>query len=274
MTMAALRWMLAPTRGGAAILLLIAAILLIAGYFSPWQPQTIDWSVHAPSPPDYARAHWLGTDALGRDAFVRLLHASAVSLLIGVAAASLSVALGALVGVIAGLAGGRTQRWLMRGVDVAFGLPQVFMLLLIAMVIGRGPLAVVVGLTVTGWLACARLMHVEASKLAERPFMEAARSMGLSLSARIYRHALPNLTTPLAVCFTLAVPQCVLSEGFISFLGLGVQEPQASLGNLLAQAVSEMERAPWLLMGPTLTLIFLVLLLNTLADRLQKSTSR
>ena len=261
---ARLRALRAPLTG----LVLLAGWLAVGALLTPWQPQSIDWSAGAPSAPTFAHSHWLGTDVLGRDVYARLVDGARVSLSIAIGGALAAVCLGGLVGIVAGLAGGLLDGLLMRIVDACYALPQVFVILLLAVLMGRGPLAVLAGLAATGWLAAARVLRGEAMLLREREFMEAARLMGMGRLRILWRHALPNLALPLAWCLTIAVPQFVLIEGFVSFLGLGVQEPRASLGNLLAEAATHLERAPWLLTGPALVLVVCVLCLHVLTDRL------
>lgn len=255
-------------RGLRAALLALALGWLIAGSaLTPWQPQTIDWNAVAPAAPSLAGRHWLGTDALGRDAYARLVAGARVSLALALAAGLVAVLVGGLVGAIAGLAGGVLDGFLMRLVDVAFVLPQVFLILLLSVLLGRGPLAVLTGIAATGWLAPARVIRAEAIRLRGLAFVEAARTMGMSPLRVMWRHALPHLAAPLAGCLSIVVPQFVLVEGFISFLGLGVQEPQASLGGLLAEAAAHLERAPWLLLGPSLVLVATVFGLQRLSER-------
>ena len=253
------------------MLVLLAGWLVAGQALSPWQPQTIDWSVSAPSAPSYSHSHWLGTDVLGRDEYVRLVAGARLSLGLALLAAIGSVALGALVGMAAGLLGGVVDAVLMRIVDVCYTLPQVFVILMLVGVLGRGPLAVLIGISCTGWLAVARVLRAESQVLREREFLSAARAIGMGPLRIVWRHVLPNLRGPIGSCLTIVVPQFIVLEGFMSFLGLGVQEPQASLGNLLAQAAAHLERAPWLLSGPALVLVLTVLSLNTLADRIERA---
>ncbi len=259
------------SRWPVTVLVLLAGWLLVGQALSPWSPQAIDWTVSAPSAPSVAHAHWLGTDVLGRDMYARLVAGARLSLGLALVAALVCVALGSLVGIAAGFAGGIIDAVLMRGVDLCYALPQVFVILMLVGVLGRGPVAVLIGIACTGWLASARVLRAEAQALREREFLDAARCIGMSPLHMLWRHVLPNLAAPIGSCLTIAVPQFVVLEGFMSFLGLGVQEPQASLGNLLAQAAAHLERAPWLLIGPTIVLVMAVLCLNTLADRIERA---
>ena len=259
------------SRWPVTVLVLLAGWLVAGQALSPWSPQTIDWTVSAPSAPALAHAHWLGTDVLGRDAYARVVAGARLSLGLALAAALVSVTLGCLVGIAAGFIGGGVDAVLMRTVDVCYALPQVFLILMLVGVLGRGPLAVLIGISCTGWLAAARVLRAESQLLREREFLAAARAIGMSPVRILWRHVVPNLRGPIGACLTIAVPQFVVLEGFMSFLGLGVQEPQASLGNLLAQATAHLERAPWLLAGPALVLVLTVLCLNTLADRIERA---
>lgn len=252
---------------------LLALFMLAGGALSPYGPRQLDWSVASPAAPDLSHRHWLGTDALGRDAYARLVSGTRLSLAIALASAAVSVAIGAAMGIAAGLYGGTGGALLMRFVDLTAVVPQVFVVILVSVLVGRGPLGVLAGLAPLGWLPVARVMQAEAATVARQPYIEAVRAMGLSPGRVLVQHALPNLLGPLLACFALLLPQFVLIEGFVSFLGLGVQDPGSSLGLLLADGAAYLERAPWLLLGPALVLILLVGILNTATDALKERLS-
>jgi oligopeptide transport system permease protein len=251
------------------ILAAIALFALLAPLFSPWSYDSLDWQ-HLARPPGLTAAHWLGTDRLGRDLFVRTLHGVRLSLLISVLASAMSLVIGVLWGAVAGFAGGRIDGWMMRFVDVLYSLPYLFVVIILTTLFERGSLAVLlVGLSAVGWLTTARIVRSQTLALKRREFIEAARATGVAPAAILWRHVLPNVLGPVAVYATLIVPQMILFESFLSFLGLGVQEPQASLGNLIYGGAQEMESAPWMLLVPASFLVVLLLCLNILGDALR-----
>jgi oligopeptide transport system permease protein len=263
---------LSHNRLAAAALGVIAAITLLAllaPAFSPWSYDSLDWQ-HLARSPGLTAAHWFGTDRLGRDLFVRTLHGVRLSLLISVLASALSLVVGVLWGAVAGFAGGRIDGWMMRFVDVLYSLPYLFIVIILTTLFQRGSLAVLlVGLSAVGWLTTARMVRAQARALKGREFIEAARAMGVRPAAILLRHVLPNVLGPVAVYATLIVPQMILFESFLSFLGLGVQEPHASLGNLIYGGAQEVESAPWMLLVPAAFLVVLLLCLNVLGDALR-----
>ncbi|HKD54798.1 MAG TPA: ABC transporter permease subunit [Steroidobacteraceae bacterium] len=251
------------------ILAAITLLAVLAPAFSPWSYDSLDWQ-HLARPPGLTAAHWLGTDRLGRDLFVRTLHGVRLSLLISVLASALSLVIGVLWGAIAGFAGGRIDAWMMRFVDVLYSLPYLFVVIILTTLFQRGSLAVLLaGLSAVGWLTTARIVRSQTLALKRREFIEAARATGVAPMAIVLRHVLPNVLGPVAVYATLIVPQMILFESFLSFLGLGVQEPQASLGNLIYGGAQEMESAPWMLLAPAAFLVVLLLCLNVLGDALR-----
>jgi oligopeptide transport system permease protein len=260
-------------RGGArAALCVVLALVLLAclgPWLSPWQPEGLDWN-HLASPPGTTGAHWFGTDRLGRDLYVRTLHGVRLSLALSLVASALSLAIGTSFGMVAGFAGGRLDGWMMRFVDVLYALPYLFIVIILTSLFARGSLLVLlVGLGGVGWLTTARIVRGQTLALKGREFIDAARATGVSSPQILRRHVLPNLLGPVLVYAALTIPQMILFESFLSFLGLGVQEPQASLGNLIYGGAQEMESAPWMLLVPAGLLVALLLCLNTLGDSLR-----
>jgi oligopeptide transport system permease protein len=248
----------------AMTLLAVAAPLL-----SPWGYDTLDWR-HLAQPPALVADHWFGTDRLGRDLFVRTLGGVRLSLLISVLASAPSLVIGVLWGAVAGFAGGRTDEWMMRFVDVLYSLPYLFVVIILTSLFPRDNIAVLLlALGAVGWLTTARIVRAQTLSLKRREFIEAARASGVAPAAILLRHVVPNVLGPVAVYATLIVPQMILSESFLSFLGLGVQEPRASLGNLIYVGAQEMESAPWMLLLPAAFLVALLLSLNVLGDGLR-----
>jgi oligopeptide transport system permease protein len=254
----------------ALIVLALLALVAIAGpALSPWRVDSLDWQ-HLARSPTLSGAHWLGTDRLGRDLYVRTLAGLRLSLAISALATLVSVVIGITWGAVAGYAGGRSDALLMRGVDVLYALPYLFIVIILTTLFPRGSLAVLfVALGAVGWLTTARIVRADTLILRRREFVTAARAMGLTSVQVLTRHVVPNLLGPVLVYATLTVPQMILYESFLSFLGLGVQEPRASLGNLIFVGAQEMESAPWLLLAPAGALVLLLASLNVLGDALR-----
>ncbi len=253
---------------GLAILALLALAALAGPALVPWREDQIDWANMA-APPLAAEGHWLGTDRLGRDLLVRTLHGLRVSLAIALAATLVSLVIGVGWGALAGYLRGRADALMMRFVDVLYSLPQVFFVIILTVVFGRGPLALLVAIGAFGWLTMARIVRGQALALREREFVEAAVVGGAGTLRIVARHVVPNLLGPVIVYATLTVPQVILVESFLSFLGIGIQEPLASLGNLVADGAAEMETAPWMLAVPAGCLVLLVFAFNFLGDGLR-----
>jgi oligopeptide transport system permease protein len=253
---------------GLAILALLALAALAGPVLVDWREDQIDWDNMA-SPPFAAEGHWLGTDRLGRDLLVRTLHGLRVSLAIALAATLVALVIGVGWGALAGYLRGRADAVMMRLVDVLYALPQVFFVIILTVVFGRGPLALLVAIGAFGWLTMARIVRGQALALREREFVEAAIVGGAGTLRIVARHIVPNLLGPVIVYATLTVPQVILVESFLSFLGIGIQEPLASLGNLIADGAAEMETAPWMLVVPASCLVSLVFAFNFLGDGLR-----
>ena len=252
-----------------AVLAALTLLALIAPLLAPWSSDSLDWQ-HLGQPPGLAGRHWFGTDRLGRDLFVRTLAAIRLSLLISVLASAVSLVIGVTWGAVAGFAGGRTDGWMMRFVDVLYSLPYLFVVIILTSLFRRDNLTVLLlALGAVGWLTTARIVRAQTLALKRREFIEAARASGLAPGAIVLRHIVPNVLGPVVVYATLIVPQMILAESFLSFLGLGVQEPHASLGNLIFVGAQEMESAPWMLLLPAAFLVALLLCLNLLGDGLR-----
>ena len=232
---------------------------------------------------------WFGTDRFGRSVFVRVLLGGAVSLAIGLSAALIAVSIGTLIGGISGFVGGRLDAALMRIVDILYGLPYILLVVLISVAseglvrrLGLDPaswtrqllnvLTLLVAIGGVGWLTTARVIRGQVLSLREQPFMEACRAQGMGASRQFLRHLLPNLIGPIVVYGTLAVPAAILSESFLSFLGIGVQEPLPSWGNLASEGLGELNTVRshwWLLLWPCVFIAGTLLSLNLIGDRLK-----
>jgi oligopeptide transport system permease protein len=252
------------------VLVLLVAVALFAPYFSRYSIEYVDWSLSPlASPPSLENGHWFGTDSNGRDLFVRVWTGTRVSLLVALLATAVSVLIGVAWGSTAGYLGGRTDDWMMRFVDVLYALPYMFFVIILTVVFGRSLWLIFLAIGAVGWLTMARIVRGQALALRRREFVEAAITLGLSPARIIVRHIVPNVLGTVIVYATLTVPQVILFESFLSFLGLGVQEPYTSLGRLVAEGAQEMEAAPWQLLAPSAVLATLLLCLNFLGDGLR-----
>ncbi|HEV2270665.1 MAG TPA: ABC transporter permease subunit [Steroidobacteraceae bacterium] len=258
------------TAVAAGVVIVTLALLATFGpWLSPYSYDALDWQ-HLAAPPGLTASHWLGTDLLGRDLYVRTLYGLRLSLLIGVLATAVSVGIGVAWGAVAGYIGGRTDSWMMRTVDVLYALPYLFVVIILATVFGRGRVAMLlVAIGAVGWLTMARVVRGQTLSLKRREFIEAARATGLGTGAILLRHIVPNLAGTVAVYATLTIPELITYESFLSFLGLGVQEPLASLGSLINDGARQMLTAPWMLLVPAGLLFALLLCFNLLGDGLR-----
>jgi oligopeptide transport system permease protein len=252
----------------AAVLALLALAAIAGPALLDYREDEIDWA-HMASAPFEAPGHWLGTDRLGRDLLVRTLYGLRVSLSIAVAATLVALVIGVAWGAFSGYRRGRTDALMMRFIDVLYSLPQVFFVIILTVVFGRGPLTILLAIGAFGWLTMARIVRGQALALREREFIDAAIVGGASTARIVVRHVIPNLMGPVIVYATLTLPQVILVESFLSFLGIGIQEPLASLGNLVADGAAEMETAPWMLAVPAACLMLVVFCFNFLGDSLR-----
>jgi oligopeptide transport system permease protein len=251
-----------------AILAVIALLAVLAPLLSPYAFDDVDFDAIR-MPPDLAQAHWFGTDPNGRDLFVRTLYGARVSLMVGLAATSVSLVIGMTYGAIAGYFGGRIDGLMMRLVDVLYALPFLFFVILLMVVFGRHIVLIFVAIGAVEWLTMARIVRGQVLSLRRREFIEAAVAGGVSTPKIIRRHVIPNSIGPVIVYATLTVPQVILIESFLSFLGLGVQEPYTSWGVLISEGAAQMETAPWLLVFPALFLATTLFCFNFIGDGLR-----
>lgn len=246
----------------AAVSAACAAAPLLAGY----EFDAIDLGAIRQPP---SLDHWMGTDDLGRDLFTRVLYGGRISILIGVLSAFIGTGLGSLVGALAGFYGGRTDNVLMRLTDVAYSIPSLPLLIVLASYTRAeaSSMALIIGLL--SWMATARVVRGEVLSIKQMAYVEAARSLGASNARIILRHLLPNTVGPIVVSATLAVGNAIIIESSLSFLGLGVQPPTPTWGNLLMDAQATMATKPWLTIFPGLAILAVVLAVNFIGDGLQ-----
>jgi len=250
------------------ILLGIAAIALLGPWVSPNDYTSTNFD-RLLSSPSFKGLHLFGTDDLGRDQFVRTMLGVRVTLLVAIVASLVSLIIGVAYGAIAGLVGGRVDAVMMRMVDTLYALPFIFFVILLMVAFERNFLLIFVAIGAVNWLDMARIVRGQTLSLREREFVEAARLGGAGMLRIVTRHIAPNLVGIVVVYVTLTIPQAILVESFLSFLGLGVQEPQTSLGALVDAGVNQMERASWMLLIPATLLAVILLCFNFLGDGLR-----
>jgi peptide/nickel transport system permease protein len=244
----------------------ISAVCVAAPVIAPYGFDAIDlMSIRQPP----SRLHWMGTDDLGRDLFTRVLYGGRVSILIGVLAALVGTTVGSIVGTTAGYFGGRIDNLLMRLTDVAYAIPTLPLLILLSSYSRAAALSIAIIIGLLSWMATARVVRGEVLSLKAMPFVEAARSIGATNTRVILRHVLPNAMGPIIVGATLAVGNAIILESSLSFLGLGVQPPTPTWGNMLQDAQATMASKPWLTIFPGLAILLIVLSVNFIGDGLQ-----
>jgi oligopeptide transport system permease protein len=252
-----------------ALILAAMTILVILGpWLSPNAYDATNWDAIS-APPSLAGHHYFGTDPLGRDLFARTLVGGRISLLVGVVATLVSLLIGVTWGATAGYLGGRVDHVMMRIVDILYALPFMFFVILLMVLFGRHLVLIFLAIGAINWLDMARIVRGQTLALKNREFVEAAEAMGAGRLRVIRRHILPNLVGVVAVYATLTVPQVILVESFLSFLGLGVQEPMTSWGALVNEGAEQMESAPWMLIFPAAFLSVTLFCFNFLGDGLR-----
>jgi len=256
------------TRYAALLLGLIIAAAVLVPWLSPNDYSKPVWA-RIFAPPTLRDGRLFGTDGLGRDLLVRVMWGCRISLLVGIAASLISVAIGVLWGATAGYLGGRIDGLLMRTVDVLYTLPFIPLVIVLEVLFGRNFLLVFVAIGAVSWLDIARMVRGQTLSIRAQEYIEAARALGVRTPAIIWRHVLPNLIGLVVVYATLTIPSVILFEAVLSFLGLGVHEPLASLGSLVADGVNELQAHPPLLIFPSIFLAAIILCFNQLGDALR-----
>ncbi|MBA4792237.1 ABC transporter permease [Phenylobacterium sp.] len=253
--------------GGMIVLAVLVLAAIVGPYLTPFRYDEINkadvWA------PPLTAGHLLGADSLGRDLLARLLMGLRVSLAIGLVATSVSLIIGVAWGAVAGYVGGRVDEIMMRVVDVLYSLPFIFFVILLMVTFGSNIILIFVAIGAVEWLTMSRIVRGQTLSLKHKEFVEAARAAGLGGGGIIARHIIPNLLGPVVVYVTLTIPAVILAESFLSFLGLGVQPPMASLGTLIANGAQDMELAWWLLVFPSLTMVVTLMSFNFIGDGLR-----
>ncbi len=261
---------------GIIILGLITLLALLAPLLSPFAYDEINYDIIACAPSWWpaeaacrAPGHVFGTDSVGRDMFVRVLFGARVSLAVGLVATLVSLLIGVLYGAVAGYLGGRTDSLMMRAVDILYSLPFVFFVIILMVIFDRNFILLFVAIGAVEWLTMARIVRGQTLSIKHKEFIEAARAAGVGPLAIITRHVIPNVVGPVMVYVTLTVPGVILTESFLSFLGLGIQEPLTSWGVLISDGADQMETAPWMLLFPALFMAVTLFCFNYVGDGLR-----
>jgi len=253
-------------RACCALLTVFVVAAIVGPWISPWEFDAVDWEAIDSAP---SAGHWFGTDGVGRDLLVRTLAGARISLAIAVAATLVSCLIGIPWGAVAGYVGGGTDQAMMRVVDGLYALPFILLVILLVVLFGRNVVLLFAGLGAVSWLDLARIVRGQTLSAKNEAYVEAARAMGVGTPGIVARHIVPNIIGPALVYATLTVPGVIIAESFLSFLGLGVQEPQTSWGVLIADGAREMRSSPWQLAFPATMLAATLFALNTLGDRMR-----
>ncbi|NDR56974.1 ABC transporter permease subunit [Aliiruegeria sabulilitoris] len=241
--------------GGLIILILVGLFAAFGQHMTPWSNEEVDWAVlgqvDTMGRPSFESKHYFGTDDLGRDLFARTVQGTQISLMVGLIGALIAVVVGTVYGATAGYHGGRIDNVMMRIVDVMLSIPYMFVLILLLVIFGRSVLMLFVGIGLISWLDMARIARGQTLSIKNKEFVEAAHAIGVRPSTIIRRHIVPNLLGVVIVYATLLVPTMIIFESFISFLGLGVQEPATSWGALISEGAKQMQYGTlWMLLYP------------------------
>ncbi|MGL4960006.1 MAG: ABC transporter permease subunit [Inquilinus sp.] len=257
-----------------AVLALIAIACIVGPYLLPWGLDEVDYTAFT-APPSFAAAddgtaaHYFGTEANGRDLLVRTLYGGQISLMVGIVGTLVSLIIGVAYGATSGFLGGRVDSMMMRVVDVLYSLPFMFFVILLMVFFGRHIFLIFVAIGAVNWLDMARIVRGQTLSIKRKEYIEAAHACGVSSWGIIRKHVIPNTLGPVIVYMSLTVPQVILLESFLSFLGLGVQEPMTSWGVLISEGARSMTIAWWMLVFPAVFLALTLFCLNFIGDGLR-----
>ena len=251
---------------GLCFLTFISIIAILTPWIAPYSYSDQNLELGA-VPPSWS--HWFGTDTFGRDLLTRVMYGSRVSLAVGILATTVSLTIGVTWGTISGYLGGRVDAVMMRTVDIMYALPFTIFIILLMVVFGRNLFLLFMAIGVVEWLNMARIVRGEVLSIRRQEYIEAVITLGLPQRLIMYRHVFPNVLGVIIIYTTLTIPNVILLESFMSFLGLGVQPPQSSWGLLISYGVETMEEYPWLLIFPSAVLSISLFSLNFLGDGLR-----
>ncbi|NEN74944.1 oligopeptide ABC transporter permease OppC [Pelistega sp. NLN82] len=254
--------------GSLIILLLIILFIIFAPMLIPFSYEDTDYSLMNTAP-DFASGHYFGTDSAGRDLLVRVAIGGRISLMVGIAGAFIAVIMGTLYGAISGYLGGKVDMVMMRTLEILASFPFMFFIILLITLFGKDILLIFVAIGMIAWLNLARIVRGQTLSLKNKEFVEAAIVCGVSRRQIIWKHIIPNVLGLVAVYASLEVPALILFESFLSFLGLGTQEPMSSWGALLSDGAMQMETSPWLLIFPAFFLCLTLFCFNFIGDGLR-----
>lgn len=247
-------------------LLLLSLVAILAPWLTKFSyfAQDADQALQFPN-----STFWFGTDSLGRDLFSRILYGARISLAVGFFTAIFSLIIGTVYGAISGYAGGKIDTVMMRAADILLALPSLLVTVMLMLVVGRGPLGIFLALGIVGWVGEARLVRGQVLQAKEMLYVEAARSLGMRSTRILFQHILPNILGPVIVSLTFGIPQNILAESFLSFVGLGLEPPFASWGTLANEGWRAYRTYPYLIFFPGIALFLTILAFNFLGDGLR-----
>lgn len=254
--------------GSIGVLLVIALASVLIPAFWPHAVEDASWE-NILLPPSFENWHWFGTDANGRDQFVRVFYGGRISLTIGLMTTLVALGIGVGYGAVAGYTGGRTDGFMMRIVDILYSLPLLFFIIILVTVFGRNIFLIFVAIGAVEWLTLSRIVRGQTLSVKAKEYVESAVAIGLSKPAILRRYIIPNVVGPVVVYVTLLIPTNILIESYLSFIGLGVQEPLTSWGLLISQAVGQLDTAPWLILFPATFLAVTMFCFNFIGDGLR-----
>ena len=248
---------------GAAIVILLVLLAVLAPWLSPYDPFEIDLDLMTQAP---SHAHWLGTDQYGRDLLTRILFGTRISLWIGIVPTVLAMTLGTALGLIGGFYGGKLDTAIMRLCDMVLAFPSILLAMVVMYTLGASLVNIFIALAAVGWAGTARVVRSQVLSLREKEFVEAARAVGVRNRVIMLRHILPNCLPALIVLFTLGIPGAIMSEATLSFLGVGAQPPTPSWGLIVTSGKEYLFSAPWIAIAPGVFILVTVLAFNFMGD--------
>jgi ABC-type dipeptide/oligopeptide/nickel transport system permease subunit len=261
-----LRTMLRKNKLAAFSLFVIVLIMLAsfsAPLYLPYDPAKPSLRERFAPP---SMSHWLGCDELGRDHLTRLIYGARISIMIGLLPTSLAMVLGTVLGLAAGYYGGRLDFWIMRAADIVLAFPSLLLAMVVSYTLGGGIISIFIALSAVKWASSARVIRAQTMSLKEKEFVEASRSTGAKNGVIMFRHILPNCVPNIIVLFTLRIPEAILDESSLSFLGVGAVPPSTSWGLMVFRCKTYLMSYPWLAIAPGVAILIFVLAFNFLGD--------